>query len=243
MTEQPNREAQAVLARLAKPTSGVGTISAYLKRAIETGAYSEGDRLPPERELAATFRAARSTVRRALDQLERAGLVSRRLGSGTFVGANPNNGRRGADLIDELSPLQLIEARLAVEPFTTKLAVLHATRRTLDEMEAVLAQAEAAGGDKDKFSKWDGEFHLLIARASGNPLLLNVYRQINHVRLHAQWDGMKEKILTPEVIGDYNRQHRGIFNALHVRDAQLAQALISEHLEKARDDLLKANSP
>ena len=97
--------------------------------------------------------------------------------------------------------------------------------------------------DKDDFSKWDGEFHLLIAHASGNPLLINVYRQINHVRLHAQWDAMKEKILTPEVIAAYNRQHRAIFNALNERDAQGAHALITEHLEKARDDLVKANSP
>jgi DNA-binding FadR family transcriptional regulator len=240
----PSRATDAVLAGLAKPASGVGAIAAYLKRAIETGAYSEGDKLPTERQLAETFKAARSTVRRALDKLEKEGLVTRRLGSGTFVGrASLGGGRRPADLVDELSPLQLIEARLAVEPFTTRLAVLHATRRTLDEMEAVLAHAEACVNDKDSFSKWDGEFHLLLARASGNPLLLSVYRQINHVRLHAQWDAMKEKVLTPDVIREYNRQHRSIYNALHVRDAQLAQSLISEHLEKARDDLVKANSP
>ncbi len=128
-------------------------------------------------------------------------------------------------------------------PYTTRLAVLHATRRNLDDMEVVLAHAEESGIDKDSFSKWDGEFHLLIAHASGNPLLINVYRQINHVRLHAQWDAMKEKILTPEVIADYSRQHRAIYSALHERDAQGAQALITEHLEKARDDLVKANSP
>ena len=87
MTEQRNRDAGAIIVNLARPSRGVGAISAYLQRAIETGAYSEGDRLPPERQLAATFQAARSTVRRALDQLEKTGLVSRRLGSGTFVGA------------------------------------------------------------------------------------------------------------------------------------------------------------
>ena len=220
---------------------GVATIAAYLRRAIETGAYCEGDRLPPERQLAITFDAARSTVRRALDQLEKGGLVSRRLGSGTYVGSGA--GPRGADLADQTSPLQLIEARLAVEPFTTRLAVLHATRRNLDDMEAVLTRAEACTNDKDSFSRWDGEFHLMIAQASGNPLLLSVYRQINQVRLHAQWDAMKEKILTPDVIIDYNRQHRGIFNALNERDAIAAQSLIAEHLEKARDDLLRANSP
>jgi len=216
---------------------------AYAARAIETGAYGEGDRLPPERELAATFQAARSTVRRALDQLEKAGLVSRRLGSGTFVGATTAANRKTHDLADQVSPIQLIEARLAVEPFTTRLAVLHATRRNLDDMELVLKHAEDSVSDKDSFSKWDGEFHLLIAHASGNPLLINVYRQINHVRLHAQWDAMKEKILTPEVVAAYNRQHRDIFNALHERDAQGAYALITEHLEKAREDLVKANSP
>jgi DNA-binding FadR family transcriptional regulator len=241
MSEQRNRD--ALIVSLARPSRGVGAISAYLQRAIETGAYSEGDRLPPERQLAATFQAARSTVRRALDQLEKAGLVSRRLGSGTFVGAASAGTRRTGDLVDQVSPLQLVEARLAVEPFTTRLAVLHATRRNLDDMEVVLDHAEESINDKDEFSKWDGEFHLLIAHASGNPLLINVYRQINHVRLHAQWDAMKEKILTPDVIADYNRQHRGIFNALNERDAQKAQALISEHLEKARDDLVKANSP
>jgi DNA-binding FadR family transcriptional regulator len=182
-------------------------------------------------------------VRRALFQLARAGLVSRRLGSGTFVGPTAAASRRPVDLADQISPLQLIEARLAVEPFTTRLAVLHATRRTLDEMEEVLAHAEQSDNDKDSFSKWDGEFHLLIAQASANPLLLNVYRQINYVRLHAQWDAMKEKILTPDVIDDYNRQHRAIYNALHARDAQLAYTLITEHLEKAREDLVRANSP
>jgi DNA-binding FadR family transcriptional regulator len=237
------RSAEGVLPRTDKGSRGIGAISAYLQRAIETGAYSEGDRLPPERQLAETFQAARSTVRRALDQLEKAGLVSRKLGSGTFVGSATAPNRRVTDLTDQISPLQLIEARLAVEPFTTRLAVLHATQRNLADMEAVLAHAEQSTQDKDEFSKWDGEFHLLIAQASSNPLLLSVYRQINHVRLHAQWDAMKEKILTPEVIADYNRQHRNIFNALHERDGQAAYTLITEHLEKARDDLLRANSP
>jgi DNA-binding GntR family transcriptional regulator len=54
---------------------------------------------------------------------------------------------------------------------------------------------------------------------------------------------MKEQILTPDVIAGYNRQHREIFQALHQRDAQLAQTLVTQHLEKARDDLLQAISP
>jgi DNA-binding FadR family transcriptional regulator len=72
--------------------------------------------------------------------------------------------------------------------------------------------------------------------------MLSIYRQINQVRLHAQWNAMKEKILTPDVIEDYNGQHRGIYDAINERDAQAAQNLIAEHLEKARDDPLRADN-
>ena len=228
---------------LSRPGRGVGAISAQLRNAIEAGTYSKGDQLPPERELAATFQAARSTVRRALDQLQRAGLVSRKLGSGTFVTASSVVSPSAGDVSEVISPLQLIDARCAVEPFTTRLAVLHATRRDLNDMGAVLVRAEACDNDKDEFSRWDSEFHLLIARASRNPLVLIFYRQINSVRLHAQCDAMKEKILTPDVIADYHVQHRGIFQAIDQRDAQLAESLVTQHLAKARDDLLRANSP
>jgi DNA-binding FadR family transcriptional regulator len=228
---------------LTKPGRGVGAISAHLRNAIEAGTYNRGDQLPPERELAVTFQAARSTVRRALDQLERAGLVSRKLGSGTFVTASSLESPVAGDVTEVISPLQLIDARCAVEPFTTRLAVLNATRRDLSDMETVLARAEACDDDKDEFSKWDAEFHLLVARASRNPLLLIFYKKINIVRLHAQWDAMKEKILTPAVIADYHVQHRGIYQAIDQRDALLAETLITQHLAKARDDLLQANSP
>ncbi len=234
--------AEGELEILPRPGRGVSAILAHLRRAIETGAYGEGDQLPPERQLAVTFHAARGTVRRALDQLESAGLVSRRLGSGTFVTSRNAGEKPADDFTDLISPLQLIEARFAVEPYTTRLAVLNATRRDLDEMQTVLARLENCGDDKDEFSKWDAEFHLVIARASRNPLLVNVYAQINKVRLHAQWDVMKEQILSPEVIRDYHRQHRAIYEAIDQRDAQRAQALITEHLGKARDDLLRANS-
>jgi DNA-binding FadR family transcriptional regulator len=242
MDSRNQTRVRSALPALDAPSRGVSAISGHLRRAIESGTYNDGDQLPPERQLAASFRTARSTVRRALDQLERAGLVSRRLGAGTFVTAPVSHAEAGADLSELISPLQLIEARFAVEPYTTRLAVLNATRRDLDEMERALQHAEHAGDDKDAFSRWDAEFHLLIAAASRNPLLQNVYRQINTVRLHAQWDAMKEQILTAEVIRAYNLDHRGIYQALDQRDAQLAQTRITEHLERARDDLLRANS-
>ena len=242
MNPQSNDDPKLPLPEAPKRRSGVKTVSAYLQRAIETGAYSQGERLPAERQLAQTFNTARSTVRRALDKLEKAGLVSRRLGSGTFVGASPESSCSLLDFIDGLSPLDLIDARIAVEPFTVRLAAEHANGETIEELKGVLASA-ASTQDQDDFAKWDGEFHLLLAQASTNPFLIHVFRQINHVRLNAQWGEMKANILMPEAIAEYNRQHRALLDAIELRDPLLAQERMTEHLESARSDLLKALNP
>ncbi len=72
--------------------------------------------MPPERQLAVAFGTARSTIRKALDQLEQKGLVVRRVGSGTFVSYQGPVQDAMADVTDLISPLQLIEARIAIEP-------------------------------------------------------------------------------------------------------------------------------
>ena len=221
---------------------GVGSIAARLKRAIATGVYADGDRIPPERQLATAFGAARSIVRKALDQLEDEGMVVRRVGSGTFVDyRGPLQGQTG-EIADFISPLQLIDARLAIEPHMARLAALHATSRDIEGLAAVLAKLEAAGADKDVFTVLDSQFHLAIARASRNPLLLHVYEQVNMVRSRAQWALVKEKVLSERQINVYNRQHRDIYQALERRDAAAVVELITRHLEKARLDLMGADS-
>ncbi|MEZ5926724.1 MAG: FadR/GntR family transcriptional regulator [Hyphomicrobiaceae bacterium] len=221
---------------------GAGAITQRLRRAITGGVYADGDRIPPERQLATAFGAARSTVRKALDQLEDEGLLVRRVGAGTFVNyAGPLQGQTG-EISDLISPLQLIDARLAVEPYMARLAALHATQRELDGMLAVLERLEDAGGDKDLFTELDSEFHLCIARGARNPLLLHVYETINAVRTRAQWNTVKEKILSPHQIAAYNDQHRAIYAAMTVRDAQRVAELLVAHLEKARGDLVGAHS-
>jgi len=55
-----------------------------------------------------------------------------------------------------------------------------------------------------------GEFHQLISEATRNPLMVWVYRQINAVRTHDQWTAMKDKVLTPERIAEYNQQHEAL---------------------------------
>jgi DNA-binding FadR family transcriptional regulator len=221
---------------LAPPARGSAAIAARLRQAILDGAYARGDRLPAERELARLLAASRTTVRAALERLAEGGLVSRRVGSGTFVTYGSDGGE--GDVAEITSPLELIEVRQGVEPHITRLAVVNASARDLARLVAALEGLEAAGGDAEAFSHWDERFHLALAECTHNPLLVSMYRQINHVRGHAQWSARKDKILTPKRIARYNRQHRALTVAIQSRDVEGALRLIAEHLEQARRDLL-----
>ena len=90
------------------PGRATNLILGRLKHAIETGIYASGDQLPAERQLAVTFGAARSTVRKVLDQLEQMNLVTRRAGSGTFVNYPGPEQHSLTDVAALVSPLQLI---------------------------------------------------------------------------------------------------------------------------------------
>ena len=159
------------------------------------GRYTHGEKLPGRRQFAAAFGASRATIRAALVRLESERLVTRRLGSGTFVSFQS---RSDADDFAELTgPLELIDVRLGIEPTMVRLAVLNATARDIERIASAVEPYGAVQSRSQSFTLWDKEFHQLICEATRNPLLLWIYHQINSVRNHKQWDAMKDKVLTP----------------------------------------------
>ncbi|MGF1608542.1 MAG: FadR/GntR family transcriptional regulator [Kiloniellales bacterium] len=217
-------------------SGGSAAIAARLRQAILDGNYAYGERLPAERDLAEHFGASRSTVREALRRLEEAHLVTRRIGSGTFVSYRPSLG--DGNIAELTSPIELIDVRLGVEPRIARLAAVHATARDLDRIGEALHRVEGSGEDREYFSRADEQFHLLLAECTHNPLMVWLYQQINDVRSHAQWNSMKDKILTGPRITAYNKEHRQLYEALRSRDVEAAERVITQHLEKARRHLL-----
>ena len=217
-------------------TKGSAAIATTLQKAILKGTFAYGERLPPERDLAKHYDTSRSTVREALRRLEDLKLVTRRIGSGTYV--NYHRTPDGHVMATRTSPIELIEVRLGIEPQMARLAALHATIEDLGRLEAAIMELEKAGEDRDAFSNADEQFHLRLAECTRNPLMIWLYRHINDIRGHAAWNRMKEKILTPERIAAYNEHHRRIFEAISNRDAESAANIVREHIEKAHQDLL-----
>jgi len=215
------------------------TIASALRREIIDGIYAYQDRLPPERLLAERFGAARGTIRAALQHLEEIRMLTRKAGRGAFVsyrGFAPQE-----DIAELISPLELIDVRIAVEPDMARLAVRHANAQDLKRMRDALERVQECNGDAELFSSADEAYHLCLAECTRNPLMLWLYRHINEVRHHTQWNIRKDKVLTSEAIEGYNRQHRELYNAIVARDPETAAQILIEHLQQARKDLLGAH--
>ncbi len=216
---------------------GSGDVLAALRRQIISEQYFHDERLPPERELADQFGVARGTVREALKRLEELEFVERRPGSGTYV-SYINQGVR--PMAETMRPLELIEARMAIEPQIVRLAVLHANDRDLMRIEECLVKMEAHGEDTHEFGDLDEEFHLLLAEASHNSLLIWMMRHANEVRSHPSWIKMRHLTHNTTIVVEYNKQHRLIYDAIAARDPELAATTMRGHLNLARQSLIDA---
>ncbi|MCY4463096.1 MAG: FadR/GntR family transcriptional regulator [Albidovulum sp.] len=219
--------------------TGSSEIASVLRSEISDNTWNEFDRLPPERELAARFGVSRGTVRDALAKLSKENLVEIRRSSGSFV--TPCKRAEFTDLpFESIRPLELIDARFALEPHICRLAVLNARRADFEDLEVLLESMEAEVNDWISFSDLDAEFHARLVETTGNQLLLWMARQIDRVRIQDEWMRMRRLTLEPPIIVQYNSQHRRIVDAIRKRDPELAANIMKEHLETARLSLTRA---
>lgn len=226
------------MSTLERKRRGSADIAAELRRAITGGSLQLNDPLPAERQLAATYGVSRGTVREAIGRLERENLVQSRRGSGTYVvhaGSEP-----ASALFESARPLELIDARFALEPHICRLAVLHGRRTDFDRLGDLLEAMDRSVDRPDSFSELDADFHARLAAATGNRLLTWIIGQVNLVRSREEWLRMRHLTLEHGIIEEYNRQHRDILGAIVARDGDHAAALMMRHLETARLSLTRA---
>ena len=218
--------------------SGASDIATQLRREISKGFRAKNDRLPSERVLAEEYGVARNTIRDALAKLEDENYVRTRRGSGTYiVYERPTS---AANAIENAGPIELIDARFALEPHICRLNVLYGRQSDFEQLEALCEQMEGSLNDPIGFSEADTQFHLTLAEASGNTLLVWIIGQINEVRSKDEWTRMRHLTLNEATISQYNAEHRQILNAIRTREPERAAALMKEHLETARLSLTRA---
>ncbi len=212
-------------------------VVAQLRRRILEGEYVFEERLPAERNLAQKFGVSRGTIRSVLNILEQQQLVTRQIGSGTFVSHRQLSNQQEISRVT--SPLEMVDVRIAIEPQMVRLAIANASSHDLDELRSALRQCEDCDGDPEKFARGDSAFHMALAHCSKNKLLYWLYERIGEVRRHSQWRTMKAKLLTPDRIDYYNQQHRALYESIASRNTATSVKLIKEHLHGVHHDLLE----
>jgi len=205
---------------------------------LASGRYKVGDRLPAERELAAEYEVSRPAVREAMIALEVQGLIEVRIGSGAYVKRLPGDSEEQSAF--HATAFEVTEARLLFEGEAAALAAANVTDDELAELEALVTQMRRPDLRVGQSEAADRAFHLLIAKASRNAVVLDTVERLWELRTTSP-----ECILLHEKSRDAgNRpvpdEHEVILSALRERDPGAARAGMRTHLSQVIDYLLFA---
>jgi GntR family transcriptional repressor for pyruvate dehydrogenase complex len=198
---------------------------------ISSGSLRPGQRLPSERELCEHFGASRPSLREALRGLAIVGVLNARVGDGTSVAVDPGIFMRKVmewRMVTEKHDIDnLLEVRLALEVISAARAARNATEADLNELRELVAKMKASGTNETQFARLDAEFHVVIAKASGNSLILNLVSMIRNQLVRA----LTKALRSPNAIVHSNKEHTTLLNAIESHDEDASKAAMLAHLE------------
>jgi len=201
-----------------------------MQERIRTGEWKPGERLPTMQRLASEFKIGLTAVREALRVLESRRIVSIEHGRGIYVGQDPSlleDPVAGLRRMDTGSLLQLLEARLALEP---ELAAYCAERSTAAEARSIRELAdrmeEQIRSGEDHFET-DVRYHREIADGAANPLLAEMLSVVANLSAQGRRETDKLPLMREKAIG----YHRLIAIAIQERQADQARILMKAHIQ------------
>lgn len=240
MTEQaytwPMRSRRGFEAHPVQRASAAEQIARQIRDAIRDGRLAEGERLPPEHDLAADFRVSRATVREAMRLLSADRLIEATRGAtgGTFI-ALPSRAAVAESLSDTIelwfltgntSTAEVDEARGWIERGCMRLAALNRTREDLRAIADAFERGAEPGIDTDRFLADDLEFHVAISRATHNTVMELAMTAIHLAR--PRTNTLLLAVLEHEPVVE---QHRAILAAIRAGDADAAEQAFIAHFD------------
>ena len=188
-----------------------------------------GTRLPAERELAAKLEVSRASLREALIVLELSSIVEVRGGSGVYVS---EKAVATADVPEAgPGPFEVLAARRMIECEIAALAAKNATDSAIDAILKAVEEMERQHDDRASNEAADRNFHLALARATGNTAMVGVIDYLWNQR-GSLWHKLKEHFQTEDLRKQTLLDHRNSLAAIASHDASGAKAAMRAHLER-----------
>ena len=205
-----------------------------IAEAVRTGELSRGDRLPSERLLAEQMEVSRPTLREALKVLADSGVVEIRPGvtGGTYVVSDaipPSLVAQTEVRVNEVPAV--LEARRLFEPSVACRAARVATEADFRALERLLEQQEDALDDWARITQLDTRFHLELARATHNPLVVSLMTALSRHLTIARATRMDTRVPLEAAVS----ANRTLFEAVRSRDDRAVTAAMEDHLRLLED--------
>lgn len=227
-----------------KPKKIYEEVAETLLENIKEGSLKPGDRLDSVQQLAENFQVGRSAIREALSALRAMGLLEMKQGEGTFVREFNSDMLSlpvtSAVLMNKNDIEHLLEVRKVLEIGAVRAAAQKRTDVDLKQLSNSLEQMKGAFGNEELGEKADFAFHLAIAKASQNPLLVKLMNNVSEMMIETMKETRRIWLYAEEKTAErIYKEHQQIYEAILSQHAEDAQHFMMSHLDNVEHVLMK----
>ncbi|MCU6603545.1 FadR family transcriptional regulator [Peribacillus frigoritolerans] len=217
-------------------------VSDELYEMIRSGSLKPGEQLDSIQQLAENFQVGRPAIREALSALSSMGLIEIKQGEGTFVKtfdpAIMNHPLSAALLMDQDNIKHLLEVRKILESGTAEVAAKKRTEENLIELKDMLFNMEKVSDDEELSDKADISFHVAVANASQNELLITLMNHVSELMTEKMRDIRRAALYSEEMtLKQLYQQHVRIYDAIAAQDEDGARSAMLFHLQSVEESL------
>lgn len=213
-----------------------------LEHFLTINKFQIGDKLPAERALAEEFKVSRSSIRKALKKLVDTGILESRHGDGNYL-KSPDIAPIASEILDAVnreSSLfeQITEYRYYIEPIIASIAAKKRTEKQLEQLKLIVFEQQrrkSLGFPLD--GKLDANFHLHLAKCTGNFLFIETIKRLNRIYAEGRSDELRDDEWKEFSI----KTHLQIIDALENQNAELCARLLREHISTVKDKHIFSN--
>ena len=203
-------------------------IADMLEEQIRNNEYEIGDKLPPEPMLCEMFGVSRNTVREAIQSLTNSGLLETRQGDGTYVVAKERLQVEFFNIMNATTYQNIVEVRNLLEKHIVVSAIQNSTPEDLERIRDFLNRRNHTGGSIREASEADLNFHMAVAEATHNDIILNIYRYVSEYFNEFIYEKLHQGAQDEK---DIDRIHVLLYQAIQDRNVEMALDCVGRIIE------------